>query len=98
MLVGMPSCALPLLLAKLHYATLFSEASEGARAFLTCVPSGRTHMEPSVLVFELRVRLGIAEATADTWCPKCDAILDTHGHHAGMHMAGGAHASPHRPS
>ena len=40
-------------------ATLFSEASEGARAFLTCVPSGRTHMEPSVLVFELRVRLAL---------------------------------------
>jgi len=70
-------------------ATLLSEATPGARAFLTCAPSGRTRMEPAVFVAEIRVRLGIAEAAADTWCPKCDAILDTHGYHAGMCMAGG---------
>ena len=71
-------------------ATLLSEATPGARAFLTCAPSGRTRMEPAVFVAEIRVRLGIAEAAADTWCPKCDAILDTHGYHAGMCMAGGS--------
>ena len=42
-----------------------------------------------MFVAEIRVRLGIAEAAADTWCPKCDAILDTHGYHAGMCMADG---------
>ena len=70
-------------------ATLSSEASPGGRAFLTCVPFGRTRMEPAIFTAELRVRLGIAEATADTWCPKCDAVLDTQGHHSGMCVAGG---------
>ena len=46
-------------------------------------------MEPAIFTAELRVRLGIAEAAADTWCPKCDAVLDTQGHHSGMCMAGG---------
>ena len=56
-------------------AMLLSEITPGARAFLTCAPSGRTRMEPAVFVAEIRVRLGIAEATADTWRPKYDIIL-----------------------
>ena len=48
-----------------------------------------SRMEPAIFTAELRVRLGIAEATADTWCPKCDAVLDTQGYHSGMCMAGG---------
>ena len=70
-------------------ATLLSEAAPGARAFLTCVPSGRTQMEPAVFTAELRVRLRVPESSTDAWCPKCDAILDSHGHHAGMCIAGG---------
>lgn len=70
-------------------ASLVSEAAPGARAFLTCVPSGRTKMEPAVFVSEVRVRLGVPEANHDAWCPKCDAVLDAHGHHSGMCMAGG---------
>ena len=69
-------------------ATLLSEAAPGARAFLTCVPSGRTQMEPALFTAELRVRL-LPESSTDAWCPKCDAILDSHGHHAGMCIAGG---------
>ena len=59
-------------------ATLLSEATPGARAFLTCVPSGRTKMEPAVFNAELRARLRVPESGTDTWCPKCDAILDTY--------------------
>ena len=70
-------------------ATLLSEAAPGARAFLTCVPSGRTKMEPALFLAEVRVRLGVPEASQDAWCPKCDAVLDTHGHHSGMCLAGG---------
>ena len=76
-------------------ATLLSEATPGARAFLTCVPSGRTKMEPAVFNAELRARLRVPESGADTWCPKCDAILDTYGHHAGMCMAGGGRVLRH---
>lgn len=70
-------------------ATLLSEAAPGARAFLTCVPSGRTKMEPAVFLSEVSVRLGVPEASQDAWCPKCDAVLDTNGHHSGMCLAGG---------
>ena len=75
-------------------ATLLSEAAPGARAFLTCVPSGRTQMEPAVFT-ELRVRLRVPESSTDAWCPKCDAVLDSHGHHAGMCIAGGERTLPH---
>ena len=74
-------------------ATLLSEATPGARAFLTCIPSGCTKMEPAVFNAELRARLRVPESGADTWCPKCDAILDTYGHHAGMCMARGRESS-----
>ena len=76
-------------------ATLLSEATPGARAFLTCVPSGRTQMEPAVFNAELRVRLSVPESGSDTWCPKCDAILDTYGHHSGMCAAGGERTQRH---
>ena len=46
-------------------ATLLSEAAPGARAFLTCVPSGRTKMEPTLFPAEVRVRLGVPEASHD---------------------------------
>ena len=75
-------------------ATLLSEAAPGARAFLTCVPSGRTQMEPALFTAELRVRL-LPESSTDAWCPKCDAVLDSHGHHAGMCIAGGERTLPH---
>lgn len=53
------------------------------------MPSGRTQVEPAVFTAELRARLHVPESSADVWCPKCDSILDTHGYHAGMCMAGG---------
>ena len=56
---------------------------------MSAVPFGHTRMEPAAFVTELRVRLGIAEAVDDCWCPKCDGILDRHGHHSGMCVAGG---------
>ena len=76
-------------------ATLLSEASPGGRAFFTCVPSGRTQMEPAVFNAELRVRLSIPESGSDTWCLKCDAILDTYGHHSRMCAAGGERTQRH---
>ena len=76
-------------------ATLFSEAGAGARAFLSALPAGRTRMEPAIFIAELRVRLRVPEAAADAWCPRCDGVLDCHGHHAGMCVAGGERTQRH---
>ena len=70
-------------------ALLLSEAEPGARAFLAALPHGRTRMEGPIFLAELRRRLGVPDAAQDTWCPRCDGILDTHSHHAGMCLAGG---------
>ena len=42
-----------------------------------------------IFLAELRRRLGVPDAARDTWCPRCDGILDAHSHHAGMCLAGG---------
>ena len=55
-----------------------SEAAPGARAFLTCIPSSRTRMEPLVFTTQLRVRLGVPEARGDVWCPNamlCSTLM-----------------------
>lgn len=70
-------------------AILLSEAEPGARAFLSAIPHGRARMEGPLFLAELRRRLGVPDAAHDTWCPRCDGILDTHSHHAGMCLAGG---------
>ncbi|CAE7580069.1 unnamed protein product [Symbiodinium natans] len=70
-------------------ALLRSEAEPGARAFLAAVPGSGRCMEPAAFVAELRQRLHMPDAPADVWCPRCDGILDTHSHHAGLCAAGG---------
>ena len=70
-------------------ALLRSEAEPGARAFLVAVPHGATRMDPATFTCELRYRLGVPDALNDSWCPKCDAVLDTFSHHAGICAAGG---------
>ena len=50
---------------------------------------GEITMEPAVFVQELRFRLGMPDASEDTWCPKCDAVLDKLSHHAAVCVAGG---------
>ena len=76
-------------------ASLHSETGLGARAFLAAVPSGKTRMEKPVFVAELRVRLGVADSPDDTWCPRCDGILDRFSHHAGVCVAGGERVHRH---
>ena len=76
-------------------AIFFSEAGAGARAFLAALPSGRTRMEPAIFGAELRIRLGIPEAAADTWCPHCDGVLDCQGHHSAVCVAGGERTQRH---
>ena len=58
-------------------AHLRSEAEPGARAFLTAVPSGTCRMEGPAFLTEVRVRLGVPDASFDTWCPRCDAVYWT---------------------
>ena len=70
-------------------AGLLSEAEPGGRAFLTALPAGRTRMEPTHFVSEVRARLGVPDASHDAWCPRCDAVLDRHSVHASMCVAGG---------
>ena len=38
---------------------------------------------------ELCFRLGVPDAAEDTWCPKCDAVLDRYSRHAAVCVAGG---------
>ena len=68
---------------------LLSEAEPGGRAFLAAVPAGPKRMEPAVFTAELRHWLGVAEASSDGWCPRCDSVLDTFSLHAGFCIAGG---------
>ena len=58
-------------------ALLRSEAEQGARAWLAAVPVGRKRMEAASLVAELRRRLGVPDAVADSWCLRCDGITWT---------------------
>ena len=76
-------------------AALLSECGPGARAFLAGLPSGRTRMEKPVFVAEVRVRLGVPDALTDEWCPRCDAVLDRHSHHAAVCVAGGERTQRH---
>ena len=76
-------------------ALLHSEQHPGARAFLTAVPQGACRMEPAVFLTELRLRLGVPEASSDAWCPRCDSVLDRHSLHAGVCIAGGERTRRH---
>ena len=70
-------------------ALLRSEGLPGAYAFLTAVPFAKRRLEPASFAAELRHRLGVPETVEDTWCPKCDAVLDSRSLHAGVCAAGG---------
>ena len=76
-------------------AVLLSECEPGARAFLNAVPRGHTQMEPAIFITELGQRLGVADAVADGWCPKCDAVMDRFSHHAAVCLAGGERTQRH---
>jgi hypothetical protein len=72
-------------------ASILSECEPGARAFWQAVPSKGLDLavEAAEFVTELQSRLCIDECSSDRWCPLCDAILDTKGHHSKMCCAGG---------
>ena len=76
-------------------ALLCSEAEQGARAWLAAVPVGRKRMETASFVAELRRGLGVPDAVADSWCPRCDGIMDRHSLHAGTCLAGGERTQRH---
>ena len=52
----------------------------------TCLDQRMTHPE---FVTGLHLWLGKARASVDSWCPKCDQVMDTRGFHAMSCMAGG---------
>lgn len=64
-------------------------------AHFTRVGGGVCRMESAVFLAELRLRLGVAEASSDTWCPRCDSVLDTFSLHAGVCAAGGERTCRH---
>ena len=76
-------------------ASLISESDSGGRAFLAAIPHGGKRMDSSLFVAELRLRLQVEDAADDTWCPKCDAVLDKHSHHAAVCLAGGERTHRH---
>ena len=43
-------------------------------------------MEPAIFLAELRLRLGVAEASLDTWYPRCDSDLDTYSVLVPVHL------------
>ena len=65
------------------------------RAFLGTIPSGKTHMEKTTFLAELRLRLGVADAPTDSWCPWCDGIMDMLPRHAGSCISGGERIQRH---
>jgi len=79
-------------------AVLLSECEPGARAFLNAVPRGHTQMEPAIFITELGQRLGVADAVADGWCPKCDAVMDRFSHHAAVCLENPATSCYPRPA
>eukprot|EP00438_Fugacium_kawagutii_P017492 Skav211850 [mRNA] locus=scaffold1622:6900:9179:+ [translate_table: standard] len=76
-------------------ALLMSNAQPGGRAFLAAVPAMRKRMEPALFIAELRHRLGVPDAPADGWCPRCDGILDTFSLHAAVCIAGSERVQRH---
>ncbi|CAE8636187.1 unnamed protein product [Polarella glacialis] len=72
-------------------ATLNSESEPGARAFWEAVPASGLGLavDPAEFTCEVRARLRMLECSEDRWCPLCDAVADTQGHHARMCSAGG---------
>ena len=52
-------------------------------------------MEPAVFIAELRRRLGVPDAAADGWCPRCDGVLDSLSLHAGVCTAGSERTQRH---
>eukprot|EP00929_Paragymnodinium_shiwhaense_P035390 TRINITY_DN19100_c1_g1_i2.p2 TRINITY_DN19100_c1_g1~~TRINITY_DN19100_c1_g1_i2.p2 ORF type:complete len:220 (+),score=45.50 TRINITY_DN19100_c1_g1_i2:699-1358(+) len=46
-------------------------------------------MDPAEFVTELKTRLNLSFSSEDSWCPLCDAALDTRGYHAALCCAGG---------
>ena len=72
-------------------ATLISECEPGARAFFEAVPSRSMNLavEAELFVVEIQNRLCMNDGEVDAWCPMCDAVMDSKGHHARMCCAGG---------
>ena len=66
-------------------ADLLSEMLPGASGFLEAVPCKITGdaWEPAEFVTELKRRLQLSVYPQDSWCPVCDAVLDSKGRHAG---------------
>ena len=71
-----------------HRAVLLSEREPGARAFLNAVPRWHRQMEPAIFITELGLRVGVADAVADGWWSKCDAVMDGFSQHATVFLAG----------
>ncbi|CAE8640315.1 unnamed protein product [Polarella glacialis] len=73
------------------HATLQSECEPGARAFWQAVPSRVLDLavDPAEFIVEISSRLCMQECAVDQWCPLCDAVLDSRGHHSRMCCAGG---------
>ena len=72
-------------------ATLRSECEDGAKNFFEVVPNRFLGLAVAAAEFvtETRYRLCIPDGTQETWCPLCDQVLDTRGHHARICCAGG---------
>lgn len=78
-------------------ARLRATASPHAGAWLTAQasPTLCLHMPSAEFVAAVRLRLGEAAFPTDSWCPKCDAVLDTMGLHAVECAAGGDRTTRH---
>lgn len=72
-------------------ATLLSECEPGARAFWQVTPSKvlQLSLAKQEYVVEAKSRLCMGDGEVDRWCPLCDQVCDTKGHHAKMCSAGG---------
>jgi hypothetical protein len=78
-------------------AALLSEMLPGALGFLEVAPSRELDLawEPVEFTTELRTRLLLPHFSSDSWCPLCDALLDTKARHCAKCAAGGDRTKRH---
>ena len=69
----------------------------GASGFLAATPNKEELFawEANELIIELQHRLLLPVLEEESWCPLCDSIMDTKGHHVRVCSSGGERTCPH---
>ena len=82
-------------LAPSDQATIDSECRRGAAGFLTAIPSKTLGLalEPAEFLGEVRTRLLMEVYSRTDFCPCCDCVSDSKGHHARLRAGAAVESS-----